>query len=441
MNATEKSAIPLTFEQLFYLEFFNHQRSITMTLRLHGLLDPYVLKTSLEELIRRHDTLRTRILTIGGNPAQWVDEASERQVTIMRAVQASEEPFGNDTPLIQRLAGREHSDVIGASFTATILPISSRDHLLIWSIDHTVIDGFSLYMMFRELWKLYAGLCQSGSLPIQRTSSQYVDYAIFQRDQCVSSKMAKSIWKSHLEGAKPIEWHRNCSVSNSAGTIAMISSEFFGTLSVNLFDVVKSLNVSLPLALLAIHSLMIARRCGQTDFVIPFVTGARDRSDSLSTLGFFARAMYMRIKLTHIRTYGELLNYMTREFYQALLHQDFGRVAIELPGPIIQTGFQFLSWRIQEEWGVPTVSESMELGLSVNVVGPFSVCPLNVPQIDEHFRTASNLELVFDRTAEGIRLLLAGNAALFDGPSIKEIATDLRVIAERLVSNPSAPIV
>ena len=184
--ATARSdRLPLSFAQqrLWFLDqlekgspFYN----ISRALRLRGLLDVRALAKAINEIIRRHESLRTRFGEEGGAPFQQIAEDLALPLPI---ADLSKLPQIKRKAHAEELAVREISQPFdlthGPLLRAGLLRLDDEEHVLILTMHHIAADGWSLGVLFRELRALY-GFCGGGTVSLPALH-QYAGYAVWQR--------------------------------------------------------------------------------------------------------------------------------------------------------------------------------------------------------------------------------------------------------------------
>ncbi len=179
------SALPLSFAQqrlwfMYQLSPLSTAYNIVSAIRLTGKLDAIALKRSFEEIIRRHEILRTTFVNINGQPAQIVADEPKMDFT--------ERDFSADSddveqPLHQMLeqeAATPFDLSRGPLLRVFLAKISDDRHVVMISTHHIIMDGWSMAIFFREQALLYNGFVNNSPSPLPELAIQYGDYAAFQ---------------------------------------------------------------------------------------------------------------------------------------------------------------------------------------------------------------------------------------------------------------------
>lgn len=339
-------------------------------LRISGPLNTEILRRSFEEIVRRHGSLRTRVVLLDGVPKQRIDEPQEYPLKVVNcSTMPQAEVDAQVQDLVDEVCNQDCDMAVGPLFQTRLIRLKDDEHLLIWSIHHIVSDGFSCRLMFRELWLSYSELVQERPSPLQTPAMQYANYAIWQREaQRTSMQSQELYWQQRLNGAAAIRWpvdkcestmNRHPSDWNSMGI------RFSQESNDGLRKSAARAGTTLAMAILAVYVASVSRLCNQSDFVVSISVTGRDRPGLQSMAGYVAHGLYLRIQLGGHETLADLLQQVTQEFSQALLHQDFGRTAAGSSDLRANALFQWMPWRFDEADGVPEPDVSPKLDIKV----------------------------------------------------------------------------
>ena len=162
-----------------------------IAVRFSGQLDPHALEWSWNELIRRHDLLRTVFELRDSDPVQWAKP--------FRPVRLCRMEFGH-LPESERMeAAREEAvreaqqpfDLAnGPPWRAKLLRCAEREHLLVVILHHIICDGWSIGILVRELAAGYEAYLRGQTSPLPELPIQYADYAAWQREQLAGAELS-----------------------------------------------------------------------------------------------------------------------------------------------------------------------------------------------------------------------------------------------------------
>jgi len=132
---------------------------VTPALRLSGVLDIEVLSRSLDTLVQRHDSLRARIVLIGGEMRQVIDEPSQFRLRAVRCQGVSMRDRENDARLrIREFHLTPIHIAVGLLFDAVLMELAEQEYVLAITVHHSITDGISIAQTVADLWSLYGDL-------------------------------------------------------------------------------------------------------------------------------------------------------------------------------------------------------------------------------------------------------------------------------------------
>lgn len=183
----EIDEIPQSFGQerlwlLDKLEPGNPARKILSAFRLVGPLNQSALEQGLNELIRRHEALRTTFTAVEGRPVQIIVPFSTLSLPVVDLLDLPESTRWNEA---QRLVEQERQQPFdlaqGPLLRATLLQLQPEEHVFLLCVHHIVTDGWSMGILRRELSALYNAFSRDAHSPLPELPIQYADYALWQR--------------------------------------------------------------------------------------------------------------------------------------------------------------------------------------------------------------------------------------------------------------------
>ncbi|ONI88959.1 non-ribosomal peptide synthetase [Actinosynnema sp. ALI-1.44] len=298
-RANRDGHLPLSFSQrrLWFLSEFQPDETeynSAFALRLTGQLDVDALAAALQQLSRRHESMRTTFDEVDGEGVQIVHPAVDLPLTIVDST-----PDDVDDVLRSEF-GKPFDIRRGPLFRAALVRLSGREHILLLSSHHIVVDGWSMGVLADELSVLYAG----GTLP--EPELQYADFAVWQREQDLATHL--EYWRQHLSGITPLELptdRARPAVRTSAGA----THEFTipAELTARLADLARACDTTLFSALLTGCQVLFARYAGQEDIALGTVTSGRGRTELERLVGFFVNTVVVRSTVDTARSFAELL--------------------------------------------------------------------------------------------------------------------------------------
>ena len=270
------------------------------------------MKQSLEEIVRRHEVLRTTFSIVEGEPVQVIAPSPSFSLPVLDISHFSE---GEREEEAQRLATEETRKPFdlehGPLFRPAVIRLGEDDHVLVLTLHHIVSDGWSMGVLYRELSVLYQAFANSEPSPLPDLPIQYTDFAIWQRDWLQGEVLETqlSYWKKQLEGAPVV---LNLPTDRPRPTIqsfrgASQSVELSTELTQGLKSLSRKEGVTLYMTLLAAFQTLLHRYTGQDDIVVGSPIANRNRVEIEGLIGFFVNTLVLRTDFSGNPTFRELL--------------------------------------------------------------------------------------------------------------------------------------
>ncbi|MFE5556455.1 amino acid adenylation domain-containing protein [Streptomyces sp. NPDC056544] len=332
---------PLSFAQqrLWFLDQLQPGRpdyNIPVATRLRGPLDTDALADALCAVVTRHEVLRSRITEGPRGPVQTV-EAPEVFAPVRTDL--------GDLPREEarsRALGLAHADAaapfdLGSAplLRARVVRVADDEHLLVLVLHHTVGDGWSMPVLWRELSGAYAALRRGERPALPELPVQYGDFAYWQQHRLANGEADAGIahWRAALAGLPALDLPTDRprpQVRSGAGDAFVF--EVPAELAERLGALARERGATLFMVLLAGFQALLARYTGQADIAVGSPIAGRDRTELEPLVGFFVNTLVLRTDLSGDPAFGELLGRVRRTALAAYEHQDvpFDRLVEEL---------------------------------------------------------------------------------------------------------------
>ncbi len=332
LPVSHEGDLPLSFAQqrLWFLDqlepdspFYN----LSETIRITGPIDPPLLEKCIQEVVRRHEILRTTFQTVDGRAQQRIDPqphldlaltdlthlpAAEREVEITRAATGdTQTPFDLSA---------------GPLLRARLLQLSASEHVLLLTMHHIIWDGWSTNVLVSEISRLYQSFADGKPSPLPDLAIQYADFAVWQRDWLSGSVLENQLdyWKKALAGSPallelPLDRPRPAvqSYRGSYRTFALSPD-----LSRSIAHLAQKEGATLFMSLLAAFQALLFRYTGQDDFNIGTPIANRNRAELEPLIGFFVNTLVLRANLSGSPGFRTLLARVRETALGAYDHQD-----------------------------------------------------------------------------------------------------------------------
>ncbi|MBV9772459.1 MAG: AMP-binding protein, partial [Gemmatimonadetes bacterium] len=332
---------PLSFaqERLWFLDALHPGEptyNVPAALHLWGKLDVAVLRRVLDEIVRRHATLRTVFREVGGAPVQVVAPAARVALATVDLGGLREERREAETLRRMRAEAERPFDLAaGPLFRATLLRAGRGEHRLLLNMHHIVSDGWSAGVFLRELSALYEAFAAGRPSPLPEPAAQYADVADAQRARLGGALLDRQLayWRARLAALPVLELpvdHPRPAAPTSRG--AAYRFELPAELGSGLRALGRREGATAFMTLLGAWQALLARYAAQDDVVVGATVANRNDASTRELIGFFVNTLVMRTDLSGDPTVGELLGRVREATLGAFAHQDlpFERLVQEL---------------------------------------------------------------------------------------------------------------
>jgi amino acid adenylation domain-containing protein/non-ribosomal peptide synthase protein (TIGR01720 family) len=337
--------LPLSFAQqrLWFvdqLEPASSSYNCASAVRLTGRLDLRALEQTLNEIVRRHETLRTTFAAPEGKLVQVISPA--------RAVDVPSVDFSKWLPaereaealrLINREARRPFDLAAGPLLRVMLVRHETDEHLLLLVMHHIVSDAWSLGVLVREVAALYEAFSTgNASSPLPELPIQYADFAHWQQQQSQGDEYSSHLdyWRRRLEGLPPEPALPTDFPRPDERTFA--GASYTSKLSGELVDALKELTgaegATEFMTLLAVFTALLQRETGAGEVVVGTDIANRQQAELEGLVGFFVNLLVLRTDVSGDPTLRELMGRVREVCLGAYTHQEvpFDRVVTELGG-------------------------------------------------------------------------------------------------------------
>ncbi|HEX5759074.1 MAG TPA: amino acid adenylation domain-containing protein [Thermoanaerobaculia bacterium] len=297
--------------------------------KVSGPADLAALDRSIQEIVRRHESLRTTFAVeeaADGEPFQVVAPALRVRLPLVDLA-ALPAPAREPEALVVSRLGQTAPFVLerGPLIRATVVRTSAREHRVVVAAHHIVADGWSMGILFRELAALYEAFAAGRPSPLPELPVQYADYAVWQRGQLADDGLERQLayWRRQLAGVVPLELPTDRprpAVQRFEGR--KLPFRLPPEAAHGLRELAQREGASLFMALLAAFSALLARYGGQDDLTIGTYSGNRGRSELEGVIGFFINTLVLRLDLEGEPGFRGLLARARGVTLEAFAHQE-----------------------------------------------------------------------------------------------------------------------
>jgi amino acid adenylation domain-containing protein len=418
---------------LHQLEQGSANYNIPMAASLEGRLDELALERSINEVVRRHEALRTTFHMIDGQSMQVIAPPSYAPLakTDLRELEEGERE-AQVTRLAQEEAHRPFDLTTGPLFRVVLIRIREDEHVLLFTMPHIVADGWSINVLVRELTAIYAAFSAGAPSPLPDLPLQYTDFVQWQRRQLTDEVLEQQLlyWKDRLAGAPaalelPTDRPRPA-IRTTRG------AQYLFSVPPSLSDALNALarreGATPFMVLLTAFYVLLGRYAGQRDVSVGTPVAGRTRTEAEGLIGLFVNTLVLRARWEEGEGFRGLLRGVRERVLEAQAHQElpFERLVEELQPerslsrtPLFQVAFAMLDMETPAT-RLPDLKLKM-LGIK-NTTAKF------------------DLTLSMDASPQGFQGTFEYSTDLFDEGTIARMASHYGSILRHVVAEPDVAV-
>ncbi len=411
-RAAESAMLPLSFGQEWYLD---KQDNTPAAVWLIGKLNVNILWWSFQEIVERHEVLRTTFVEQDGRLIQkiapgfsipisvegWEHIPLEKQESeaIQLAIEEARCPF-----VVEQ----------GPLFRIRLLRFAAERHILVIVVSHIIADGRSFVILFHELATLYSAFDAGEVVPLVPPPVQYADVALWQRERLQSPVWEEYIafWRRQLEGVTTLRLPADFP---NAAHKRFRGVDYPFPIAEPISATIKRLNqqekVTTFMTMMAVFGMLLHSYTGQLDFLIGFGISNRQSPEVGEMIGLFGYMAGLRLNLAGDPNFLQILGRIRKSAMGVYAHQEllFERVMWEIdPGRDLQQDPVFR---------VVLVIQNEKTLMKAEEMAGVSLQPLRVGSEAEQY----DLVMVVFDTEQGLRGICEYNAELFRKETIARL--------------------
>jgi len=358
-SADRSQVLPVSFSQARM--WFMHQiapespaYNLGVALRLVGSLDRSSLANSLDEIVRRHEAIRTVFPAVDGQPRQVIAESSPVPLPV---IDLSNLPLDQRSAKAKELVSEESRRPFNLErdllMRVVLICLGQEEHVLAIIMHHIASDQWSMGILARELTHLYNSFTTKSQAQLNPAMLQYADFAVWQRQWLTSAAIQEqlSYWKAHLDGlqaiALPTDRPRPSMQSFNG---AYITYDIPADLIADLKAFSARESATLYMTFLAAFKVLLCRYSGQADIAVGSPIANRNWLAVENIVGTFVNTLVLRTDLSGNPNFRELLSRVRNVTIDAFARQEmpFEKLVEELQpqrdasrSPLVQVLFNF----------------------------------------------------------------------------------------------------
>jgi non-ribosomal peptide synthetase component F len=426
---------PLSFAQqrlwfLHQLEPGKATYNCPSAMRLTGNLNLPALHQSLNEIVRRHEVLRTSFADVNGRPVPAVTKRSELRLKVIDLQMIEADSREAQVLRLARAEAERPFDLTQPPplLRVTLVRLREQDQVVLFTMHHIICDGWSVAVLMKEVMRLYEVYSCGIPSPLRELEIQYSDYAVWQRQwlqgEALEEKLAA--WELQFGDDPPLlelpvdDWRNAGMPARAAQQKLLLSRE----LTQALRALGQGESATLFMTMLAAFECLLHRYTGQVDMVVGTGIANRNRSEIEELIGFFINMLVVRTDLSGNPTFRQVLGRVREATLASYMFEDlpFEKLVETLRPDRNVTGTSLLKLAFWHQ-SVPMTPFSLE-GLT------FTPLELN------------NEMIYFDLMAEiaegeeGLTIRLSYNTNQFNPETIAGLLTRYEALLQSVVEQP-----
>ena len=446
-NPTESQTFPVSFAQqrlwiLAQLEpdspFYNMFKAV----HLQGRINIEILERSLNEIIDRHEILRTNFQEVEATPVQVIAPHATLKISVIDLQGLSEQEQSEQLQLLATEDQLQPFDLTtGILLRVTLVQLKSESSALLLTMHHIISDGWSMGVLIKELSSLYQGFLLGHGSVLPKLPIQYADFTLWQRQWLqgenqgfITIQNQINYWKQQLAAAPPLLELPTDRPRPSVQTFrgGCLSFQIDERLTASLKELSHKSATTLFMTLMAAYVTLLFRHSDQNDILIGTPIASRNYQELEGLIGFFVNTLVMRTRLEGNPSFEELLKQVRSVCRNAYANQDvpFEQIIETLQierslshSPLFQVMF-VLQNVAMEELETP--------GLKIS--------PLSLDNVNAKFDFALQMWEINTEKGNSIQGFWQYNIDLFDQDRIARMSGHFQTLLEAIVANPQEPI-
>ena len=437
--------IPLSFAQqrLWFLDKLEQGQSaaynIPMSIRVQGNLDILILKETLNEIVKRHEVLRTVFKEPQKEDGKFTEPVQvilpelfiEIPVTDISSINENEREKKAKN-IVSKESAKPFDLLNGPLIKAGIIKSGANDHILSINVHHIAFDGWSTGVFLKEFKILYKAFSDGKPSPLSQPDIQYADFAKWQKEQLTGEKLEAHLnfWKEKLENTPsllelPLD-HPRPPVQTFKGDY--IRFEIDSKLTNSLKDLTQKTGATLFMTLYSAFAALLSKYSGKEDIVIGSPIANRNHKQIEPLIGFFVNTLVLRADLSENPDFINFMEQVKNTTLEAYEHQDlpFEKLVDELDiersmshNPLFHVAF-VLQNAPMESFDLPDIKFSL---------------------FDFEYNIAKfDLTLYMEETEDKLSCSFEYNTDIFDRSTIQRMIRHFKTLLCNIVENPEQKI-
>jgi len=426
-NALIPNAKNLVGDKLFQIYFVQ---------RWSGPLKIPALNAALNEIIRRHEILRTNFSLQSGAPVQTIKPTMTVEIPVIE-LRSTELKVDVQAKLLEEVE-RPFDLESGPLLRLSLFKLTDDEHIVTVVVHHFVCDGFSLDILKQEIATLYHSFANNSESSLPELPIQYADFAVWERKRLRGEVLETlvSFWKNHLTGAGiipemelPFARSRPL-VTSYRGQTERLALKPAVCACLNRFA--RELGVTTFMFTLAVLKILLHRYTGKEYIAVRVPFANRLKSETEKMIGWFAHTLFINTRISGNPPFSELLNQVRDECLGAYEHQEISFTSLFASLMPYYKSYKLLTKLPR----IPFVSFS----LRIETDGP-QIPDIKIRSLGVTNRMAKpGISFALIEKDAAFQLIVLYEADVYDAGSMKRMLIHFQEILEAAMNDPDTNI-
>ncbi|QBD77236.1 amino acid adenylation domain-containing protein [Ktedonosporobacter rubrisoli] len=433
----ENVSAPLSFTQqalwLFStLEPENIAYNLPYAYRLKGPLSIWALEQSLQEIMQRHQILRTSFEISGSEPVQLVLDDCKLLFQVVDLLSLSTDARSHIAIELMRMMSRRLFDLSsGPLFRIALFRLGFQEHLLLFTFHHSISDDWSMEVLLQELAMLYPAFVRRETPALSPLPFQYSDFARGQR-QWLPDNLASELayWKEQLDGAPsflelPTDRPRPSMQTYNGARVALTLPD---SLYRPLQDLSNQEGATLFMTLLTAYKILLAYYSGQWEIVVGAAISGRDQPEVERLIGYFVNTLVLRTNLSDRPSFRKALSRVREVCLQAYAH------------PHVPLDYLVDAVHAERNLSYNSLFQ-VSFALATFPLDQIEMADVSLQSIEiDNGTVQCDLQMWLTQANKGITGYIEYNTDLFDASTAVRMCQHFHVLLEKIVAQPDIPL-
>ncbi|NOG44271.1 MAG: amino acid adenylation domain-containing protein [Calditrichaeota bacterium] len=407
--------------------------NIPVAWKINGPLDVSLFKKAVNEIIKRHEILRTTFKSVAGNGMQVISNKPQLEIETLDIPTITEQGKKQVEKIIHDKFRYSFNLQKGPTGVITLIKTADEEFVLVFVMHHIISDGWSMGVLMAEFTALYQAYRKNLASPLSALKIQYADFAQWQKKWLQGERLQKQLqyWKKQLGEnlppflELPIDNKRPAVMTNSG---SMLDGKINPEIRKAIESLASKYEVTPFMFMMAALQTLFHRYSRQDDICIGTPIANRNRAETENLIGFFVNTLVIRGDLSDNPHFPDFLKQVKETTLDAYAHQD-------LP-------FEMLVEEVHPDRNSAHSPLFQVLMVFQNVPGKQAAdSDISIEHIEENSGTAKfDITVMIAEIGDSYKISFEYNSDLFEAQTVQRMITQFSNLLSGIAANPGQPV-